>query len=119
MPLNSLLGAENKRDAGKAGNQIENFGSDCRTTSEPWLIASRRSVAQVALMMRGRAAAGLAAAAELLGKVMKIKALRLTFFVVGDHQIGHRRGGGSFRLSVGLLLALLLLLGLFGLFFLS
>jgi hypothetical protein len=24
MPLNGLLGAENKREAGKAGNQIEN-----------------------------------------------------------------------------------------------
>ncbi len=69
--------------------------------------------------MLGRAAVGAAAAAELLRKVMKIKALRLTFFVVGDHQIGHGLGGWGFRLIVRLLLALLLLLGLFGLFFLS
>src|SRR5664280_2315509 len=55
----------------------------------------------------------------LLGKVMKIKALRLTFFVVSDHQIGRRLGGGGFRLIVRLLLALLLLLGLLGLFFLT
>ena len=69
--------------------------------------------------MRGRAAVGTAAAAELLRKVMKIKALRLTFFVVSDHQIGHGLGDGGFRLVFRLLLALLLLLGLFGLFFLS
>src|SRR5664280_2665805 len=60
-----------------------------------------------------------AAAVMLLGKVMKIKALRLAFFVVSDHQIGHRLGGGSFRLIVRLLLALLFFLGLFGLLFLT
>ncbi len=70
-------------------------------------------------MMPRSAAVEAAAAAELLGTVMKIKALRLTFLVVGDYQVGHGRGSRSFRLIVGLLLALLLLLGLFGLFFLS
>jgi hypothetical protein len=40
--------------------------------------------------MPGKAAAGWPPQRELLGKVMKIKALRLTFLVVRDHQVGHR-----------------------------
>src|ERR1017187_10489835 len=108
MPLNGLLGALNKRKEERREIRSK-LRSDCRTTSEPWLIASNRSVPQVPRTCLEGQRRGFAAAVQLLGKVMKIKALRLTFFVVSDHQIGHRLGGGGFGLGVGLLLALLLL----------